>query len=101
MTSAMAQSERSTGQLKEAESHYREALEIYQHQNREDHHRVATALDSLGWVLMEQWRFDEAEVFLQKGLDIRIANYGKGDPKVAMSLKSVENRRRRKRQELR
>jgi len=72
-----------------AEAKHRQALTIRTHMFGEQNADVATSMDLLGVVLLEQTKLTNAESLLQKSLDIRKRLLGPEDPDVATSLSNL------------
>lgn len=78
-----------TGDWREAEARYREALALRRAQLREDDSQVAKLLDDLGYVFVEQARWDDAREAIGEGLAIRERLSGPDSPQVAQSLTTL------------
>jgi serine/threonine-protein kinase len=80
---------RNLGRLDEAEEQLERALEIRQQIFHDGHPEVASSLNSIALLRLEEGRFSEAEDLLLQGLEIRKRSLGTSHPDVAQSVYNI------------
>ena len=77
------------GEFVDAETYFREAIDINEARHGAQHPNLATNLDNLAQALQGQKKFDEALQVFDRALGMRRALFGKDHPDVATTLHNV------------
>lgn len=85
----LAQSYHSMGRYAEAESLYRQALDIFARLSGTDDYNYAGCLSNLAWLYRTMGRYSEAEPFYIKALETTAKFYGTQDSRYATSLNNL------------